>query len=82
MVLNPAVVGEGAGSMEPIRTIGPDEEESRRPQNSPVYQQTLEAWSPYLTPWKVVICYIMIGLLFVPLGAYLAVDSDGVIEYR
>lgn len=82
MALNPAGTLQGQSRLPPTRVIEPEEEESRRPKSRPVYQQTLTAWTPYLTPWKVFISYLLIGLLFIPLGVFLGVDSSDVVEYR
>lgn len=54
---------------------------SNKPKNRPYYQQTLKSWYPLLTPWRAVAGYLLIGLIFVPLGAVLWNDSD-VVEYR
>lgn len=47
-----------------------------KPKNRPYYQQTLRSWSPLLTPWRAVGGYLLIGLIFVPLGAVFWDDSD------
>ncbi|CBN74125.1 conserved unknown protein [Ectocarpus siliculosus] len=54
---------------------------SNKPANRPYYQQTLRSWSPLLTPWRAVGGYLLIGLIFVPLGAVLWHDKD-VVELR
>lgn len=54
---------------------------SNKPANRPYYQQTLRSWSPLLTPWRAMGGYLLIGLIFVPLGAVLWHDSD-VVELR
>lgn len=58
-----------------------DADLGNKPQNRPYYQQTLRSWSPLLTPWRAVGGYLLIGLIFVPLGAVLWEDSD-VVELR
>lgn len=58
------------------------QEVSRKPANRPFYQQTMRAYSPYLTPWKAVLGYGLIGLLFVPLGIFLGLESRDVTEMR
>lgn len=54
---------------------------SNKPKNRPYYQQSLKSWSPLLTPWRAVGGYLLIGLIFVPLGAVLWDDSD-VVELK
>lgn len=69
--------------MERIRTeMIEDEEHSNRPLNRPYYQQTMRAWYPLLTPWRAVGAYLLLGLIFVPLGAFLLEDADEVFEIR
>lgn len=58
-----------------------DADLGNKPENRPYYQQTLRSWSPLLTPWRAVGGYLLIGLIFVPLGAVLWEDSD-VVELR
>lgn len=52
------------------------QELSNKPKNRPYYQQNLKSWSPLLTPWRAVGGYLLIGLIFVPLGAVLWNDPD------
>lgn len=54
---------------------------SNKPKNRPYYQQNLRSWSPLLTPWRAVGGYLLIGLIFVPLGAVLWNDS-AIVELR
>lgn len=58
-----------------------DENLSNKPKNRPYYQQTMRSWSPLLTPWRAVGGYLLIGLIFVPLGAIFWQDSD-VVELK
>lgn len=72
--------------MEQLATEGGDgvseEPQSRRPKDSRYNQQTMPAWSPYVTPWKAVSSYVIIGLFFIPLGIFLGIDSSDVVEMR
>lgn len=69
--------------MEQIRTEELDPlEESRRPPSTPFMQQSMTAWSPYITPMKAILGYVVIGLFFVPLGIFLGIDSEDVVELR
>lgn len=76
---NPAQVSPGI-EMERIRAEMAEDE--NRPLNRPYFQQTMRAWSLLLTPWRAVGGYLLIGLIFVPLGAFLWADADRVIEMR
>lgn len=55
---------------------------SKRPKDSPFYQQKLKAWQPILTPKWVIITFLLIGLPFVGIGFWLKSVSDNVVEYR
>lgn len=55
---------------------------SRRPVDSPFYQQRLKAWQPILTPKWVVITFLVIGIPFVAIGFWLKSVSDNVVEYK
>jgi len=57
-----------------------DAQQSRRPQDSPFFQQRLKAWQPILTPKWVVISFIIVGVIFVPIGIGLKLASDSVVE--
>lgn len=59
--------------------IGP--ELNNKPDGKPYYQQTMKSWSPLLTPNRAALGYLLIGLIFVPLGAVLWNDRD-VIEFK
>lgn len=59
--------------------IGP--ELNNKPDGKPYYQQTMKSWSPLLTPKRAALGYLLIGLIFVPLGAVLVNDTD-VIELK
>lgn len=67
--------------MERIPTELVEPELSNKPKNRPYYQQNLKSWHPLLTPWRAVGGYLLIGLIFVPLGAVLWNDSD-VVELK
>eukprot|EP00904_Undaria_pinnatifida_P002098 jgi/Undpi1/1188/HiC_scaffold_10.g04650.m1 len=76
---NPAQISPEI-EMERIRSeVAQDE---NRPMNRPYYQQTLRAWSLLLTPWRAVGGYLLIGLIFVPLGAFLWSDADSIVDMR
>ena len=49
-----------------------------KPTDSPFKQQRLKAWQPILTPNWVVGTFALIGIVFVPIGAWLISTSDGV----
>lgn len=46
---------------------------------SPFKQQKLKAWQPILTPRAVIISFLVIGIIFIPVGIVLLVASDSVI---
>lgn len=53
-----------------------------KPSNSAFKQQRLKAWQPILTPNWVIGTFIVIGILFIPLGIVLLSAADSVIEYQ
>ncbi|GMH66871.1 hypothetical protein TrST_g7506 [Triparma strigata] len=54
---------------------------SRRPADTPFKQQRLNAWQPILTPTWVIGTFLIIGLIFIPIGLSLLSQSDAVVEY-
>ncbi|OQR91037.1 hypothetical protein ACHHYP_05042 [Achlya hypogyna] len=57
------------------------DEKSRRPEDTPFKQQKLKAWQPILTPNWVIGTFFVVGLIFIPIGIILRVESDRVVEY-
>ncbi|KAF9131913.1 hypothetical protein BGW39_001149 [Mortierella sp. 14UC] len=57
-----------------------DQAKSRKPANTAFKQQRLKAWRPILTPKSVLPAFIIIGILFAPLGGLLLWASDTVAE--
>lgn len=55
-------------------------EKSRRPEDTPFKQQRMAAWQPILTPYKVIAIFIVIGVIFVPVGVDLLNQSDKIYE--
>jgi len=53
---------------------------SRRPANTAFKQQQLKAWQPILTPKPVIITFLVLGVLFIPVGVILLVSSQQVVE--
>jgi len=53
---------------------------SNQPENTAFKQQRLPAWQPVLTVKNVVPTFIIIGLLFIPLGVLLLVTSNNCFE--
>ncbi|EGG23050.1 hypothetical protein DFA_05180 [Cavenderia fasciculata] len=55
--------------------------QSNRPANTAFKQQRLKAWEPILTPAPVIITFIVIGIIFIPIGAVMLNASNQVQEY-
>jgi len=53
---------------------------SRRPANTAFKQQRLKAWQPILTPKPVIISFIIIGIVFIPIGVGIVISSNQVVE--
>lgn len=64
--------------------IDPDDvtvdQDSRRPDNTAFKQQRLSAWQPVLSPKSVLPLFLVIGIIFIPLGAFFLVESNNVFE--
>ncbi|KAG0371028.1 LEM3/CDC50 family protein [Gamsiella multidivaricata] len=56
------------------------EAKSRKPANTAFKQQRLKAWQPILTPKTVLPTFILVGILFAPIGGLLLWASDTVAE--
>ncbi|KJE92906.1 transmembrane protein 30A [Capsaspora owczarzaki ATCC 30864] len=54
--------------------------QSRKPGGSAFKQQRLPAWQPVLTPKSVIPVFLIIGIVFIPLGIGFLVSSNGVKE--
>ncbi|KAF0754985.1 hypothetical protein AaE_005119, partial [Aphanomyces astaci] len=54
------------------------DEKSRRPEDTPFKQQKLKAWQPILTPNWVIGTFFVVGLIFIPIGIILRLESDNV----
>ncbi|KAI9446611.1 transcription regulator [Lactarius indigo] len=52
----------------------------KRPANTAFKQQRLKAWQPILTPKTVLPTFLIIGILFAPIGALLVIGSSKVTE--
>jgi len=53
----------------------------KRPEDTQFNQQKLRGWQPTLTLNGLIAVFFIVGLLFVPLGVYLTVQSDNVKEF-
>jgi len=55
-------------------------EKSKKPSDNPFTQQKMKMWQPIMTPTKVVIIFIAIGVAFIPTGVSLIRTSNNVYE--
>jgi len=53
---------------------------SKKPANTAFKQQRLKAWQPILTPRPVILSFLIIGLIFIPIGIGIVISSNEVIE--
>jgi len=56
--------------------------ETKKPDNSAFKQQRLPAWQPVLTAKSVLPIFVIVGLVFIPIGALIIVASNEVLEYE
>jgi hypothetical protein len=54
--------------------------QSRRPANTAFKQQRLKAWQPILTPKPVILAFIIVGIVFIPIGVGIVYSSNKVVE--
>lgn len=54
--------------------------QSKRPGNTAFKQQRLKAWQPILTPRPVILSFLVIGIVFIPIGAGIVYSSNQVRE--
>lgn len=53
---------------------------SKKPANTAFKQQRLKAWQPILTPKPVILSFLIIGIVFIPIGIGIVISSNEVIE--
>lgn len=53
---------------------------SKKPDDTPFKQQRLASWQPVLTPIKVIIIFIIVGIIFVPVGTTLIAEANSVYD--
>jgi hypothetical protein len=58
----------------------PVEEKSKKPEDTPFKQQKLPSWQPVLTPLRIIVSFILVGIIFIPLGVSLRNISDSLHE--
>jgi len=56
--------------------------ETKKPDNSAFKQQRLPAWQPVLTAKSVLPIFVIVGLVFIPIGVLIIVASNEVLEYE
>jgi hypothetical protein len=57
-----------------------DVTQSKKPANTAFKQQRLKAWQPILTPKPVIISFLVIGIVFIPIGIGIVISSNEVVE--
>ena len=53
---------------------------SNKPKDSAYWQQRLPAWSPVMTPLKIIVVMLSIGASFIPTGLYLMSSTNSLFE--
>jgi len=56
--------------------VDANEEKKNCPDDSRFKQQTLPSWQPILTPFRVIVIFLVIGVIFLPVGVLLLDISD------
>lgn len=57
-----------------------EKEASKRPEDSDFKQQRLPAWQPLLTPKWVILTFLVVGVVFIPIGTLIVTASNDVVE--
>ncbi|VEU34805.1 unnamed protein product [Pseudo-nitzschia multistriata] len=57
-------------------------EQVNRPENTPIQQQTINAWHPILDPTWVIVSYFILAAITIPFGYYLQGESAKIVELR
>jgi len=58
------------------------EQKSKKPADTAFKQQRLPAWQPIITADTALPVFLIIGLLFIPIGIVLVITSERVLEYK
>lgn len=53
---------------------------NKRPADTPFKQQRLASWQPVLTPLNIIVIFILIGIIFIPVGTHLYSSANNVYE--
>lgn len=59
-----------------------DEIEASKPEDTDFRQQRLRAWQPLLTPKWVISSFLIVGIIFLPIGIAILVTSGDIVEYE
>lgn len=57
-----------------------DTTQTKRPANTAFKQQRLKAWQPILTPKPVILSFLIVGIIFIPIGIGIVISSNEVHE--
>ena len=57
-----------------------DSVSSKRPEDSAFKQQRLPSWQPILTPFRIIVIFVVIGIIFIPVGTSLRAMNDNLEE--
>ncbi|UJR07615.1 hypothetical protein I4U23_011904 [Adineta vaga] len=68
-------------SNQPATENDQEEQKSKKPADTAFKQQRLPAWQPIITADTALPVFLIIGLLFIPIGIVLVVTSERVLEY-
>jgi len=63
-----------------MSSSGNDNATSKRPLRTAFKQQQLPAWQPILTPVPVITSFLLVGIIFIPIGVALLLASNSVAE--
>jgi len=68
-------------SNQPETEGNQEEQKSKKPADTPFKQQRLPAWQPIITANTALPVFLIIGLVFIPIGIGLIITSERVLEY-
>jgi hypothetical protein len=59
-----------------------DSVNSKRPEDSAFKQQRLPSWQPVLTPFRIIVVFVAIGIIFIPIGTSLRAMNNNLEEVK
>jgi hypothetical protein len=59
-----------------------EDDKKHRPSSNPYWQQKLWSWDPVMTPTTIVVMFLLLGIIFLPVGTSIAGESDDLFQKK